>query len=532
MKKKDKNDAPMSGDYLGSEKVGKLFAKFTVPCIASLIISCLYNIVDQIFLGHMGVGYGTVANAATGIVFPVTVVGWAFALLFGDGAAAYLSVALGKKRPEKIHKSVGGAMLGAFLAGCAVILIAYLWGDKLLMLLGADTTDAIGSDGNALTGVNTLAYSHDYSIIVYAMMPLALVQVCLASIIRADGSPLYALIAMVAGAVFNIAGDPIAIYALDLGVKGAAWATIIGQFISFLLCAGYLFKSKNFRLKLKSFAPDFKVSGRVLQLGLSSFMTQIFIAIITIVNNILLAYFSFIEFGETGPQIALAAFVVIMKLFQIILNVAIGLAAGAQPLVGYNYGAQKYDRVKKLLLYIMAWTAGICLFFTILFEAAPIMFIKMFSNETSSTYITFATNCIRIYLSLITFTCLQKCCAIFLQSIGKAKFAVPLSFVRDILLIIFSVALPFGIGVYGVFWGAPIADAIAAIATVPFMIIVWKQMGKMSAEAKLSANEPEPPEPQHNDAQEASDDAQEASDDAQTDLPDTADTVSDSTETA
>ncbi|MCM1194708.1 MAG: MATE family efflux transporter [Firmicutes bacterium] len=261
MKKETDNGAIIGEDYLGSEKIGKLFAKFTVPCIASLIISCLYNIVDQIFLGHMGVGYGTVANAATGIVFPVTVVGWAFALLFGDGAAAYLSVSLGKKQPEKIHKSVGGAMLGAFLAGCAVILVAYLWGDKLLMLLGADTTDAQGSDGNVLTGVNTLAYAHDYSVIVFAMMPLALVQVCLASIIRADGSPMFALIAMVSGAVFNIAGDPIAIYALGLGVKGAAWATIIGQFISFALCVGYLFRSKNFKLKLKSFVPDFKVMG-------------------------------------------------------------------------------------------------------------------------------------------------------------------------------------------------------------------------------------------------------------------------------
>ncbi|MCM1194709.1 MAG: MATE family efflux transporter [Firmicutes bacterium] len=229
----------------------------------------------------------------------------------------------------------------------------------------------------------------------------------------------------------------------------------------------------------------------MLQLGLSSFMTQIFIAIITVVNNVLLAYFSFIEFGETGPQIALAAFVVIMKLFQIILNVAIGFAAGAQPLVGYNYGAQKYARVKKLLLLIMCWTGGICLFFTVLFEAAPILFIKMFSNETSSTYITFATNCIRIYLSLITFTCLQKCCAIFLQSMGKAKFAVPLSFVRDILLIIFSVALPFGIGVYGVFWGAPVADMLAAIATAPFMIVVWKELNKPSDEIGGGYNEPQ-----------------------------------------
>lgn len=217
-----------SSAYLGTEKTGKLLLKFAVPCIFSLIISCLYNIVDQIFVGN-GVGY--LGNAATGVIFPVTVIGWGVSLFFGDGAAAALSVSLGKNETENIHRSVGSSILCSFLGGVLIILISYCWGDGLLRLIGA--TDA------------NLALAHDYGFIIYAMMPLALVQNTLASIIRADGSPKYAMAAMLVGAVLNIIGDPVAIFVLDLGIKGAAYATILGQFVSFLICAAYLTRSKK-----------------------------------------------------------------------------------------------------------------------------------------------------------------------------------------------------------------------------------------------------------------------------------------------
>ena len=345
-------------DYLGKEKIGKLLVKFAIPCILSLIISCLYNIVDQIFVGNSKVGY--LGNAATGVIFPITVIGWGLSLFFGDGAAAWLSVSLGEGKSEKIHRGVGNAMLATFISGCIVILVAYLWGDGLLMLLG-------GTEAN-------IGLAHDYGIIIFAMMPLALVQNFLAAVIRADGSPSYAMIAMIVGAVLNIIGDPIAIYALDLGIQGAAWATIIGQFASFVICICYLFRSKTFKIKLSSFVPDFKIVGRIMALGMSSFLTQLCIVATTIVNNVL-----FVNYGlmsKFGADIPLAAFVVIMKLFQIVLNIAIGIAAGAQPIVGYNYGAKQYGRVKKLLKLILLWTAGVCLFFTVFFEAIPRIFYR------------------------------------------------------------------------------------------------------------------------------------------------------------
>ena len=443
-------------NYLGTEKVGVLLRKFAIPCIFSLIISCLYNIVDQIFVGN-GVGY--LGNAATGVVFPITVIGWGVSLFFGDGAAADLSVSFGKNETEDIHSTVGNSILCSFLCGVLIVAVSYLWGDNLLRLIGA--TDA------------NLSLAHDYGFIIYAMMPLALVQNSLASIIRADGSPRYAMCAMLVGAVINIIGDPVAIFVLNLGIKGAAYATILGQFVSFLICAFYLTKSKTFKISLKSFSLNMSILKRVMALGTSSFLTQLSIVVITVINNILL-----VKYGAAsvyGADIPLAAFVVIMKLFQIVLNIAIGIAAGAQPIVGYNYGARNYSRVQELLKLIIKWTVIVCVICTILFEAFPLIFIQMFGAD-GELYTRFAVLCLRIYLSLIIFTCVQKVCAIFLQSIGHAKAAAPLSVLRDVLLIIFSLMIPVFAGVTGIFWAAPAADVIAIAITGIVMVRLWKSL--------------------------------------------------------
>lgn len=443
-------------NYLGTEKVGTLLRQFAIPCIFSLIISCLYNIVDQIFVGN-GIGY--LGNAATGVIFPITVIGWGISLLFGDGAAAHLSVSSGKNETQDIHSGVGNSMLCSFLCGVVLVAISYLLGDNLLLLIGA--TEA------------NLSLAHDYGFIIYFMMPIALAQNTLASIIRADGSPRYAMCAMLVGAIINIIGDPLAIFVLNLGIKGAAYATILGQFVSFIICVLYLHKSKTFKISFKSFLPNTLILKRIITLGASSFLTQLSIVIITIINNILL-----VKYGAAsvyGADIPLAAFVVIMKLFQIVLNVAIGIAAGAQPIVGYNYGAGNYSRVQQLLKLIIKWTVIVCVICTILFETFPLLFIKMFGAD-GELYTQFAVLCLRIYLSLIIFTCVQKVCAIFLQSIGHAKTAAPLSILRDMLLIIFSLILPIFDGVTGIFWAAPIADIIAIAITCVVMVQLWKSL--------------------------------------------------------
>lgn len=440
-------------NYLGKEDLSKLLAKFAVPCILSLIISCLYNIVDQIFVGNM---IGTAGNAATGIIFPITVIGWGASLFFGDGAAAYLSMALGKGETKRINTCVGNAVLMSFISGVIIIAAAYTGGDGLLVLLGAKDAE-------------TLRLASAYGRIIYAMMPFALVQNCLASVIRADGSPKVAMGAMFAGAIINIIGDPL--FISFIGIEGAAAATILGQFVSFLICALYLLRSENFKVNIRSFIPQKKLLCKIMALGASSFLTQLSIVVITVVNNILL-----VEYGEISPYgvvIPLSAFVVIMKLFQIILNVAIGIAAGAQPIVGYNFGAKQYSRVRRLLKLIYKYTAIVCMIATVLIEAFPAYFISMFGSD-GELYMEFATGCLRIYLSLILFTCLQKVSAIFLQSIGKAHLAAPLSLLRDVLLIVSSLIVPVKFGVTGIFWATPVADVIAFLVTSFVMLHVWR----------------------------------------------------------
>jgi hypothetical protein len=458
--------------YLGKERLSKLLGRFAIPCILSLIISCLYNIVDQIFVGNM---IGTAGNAATGIIFPITVIGWGASLFFGDGAAAYLSMALGKKETQKIHTGVANAVLMAFLSGVIIIAIAYAGGENLLRLLGAKDAE-------------TLSLASDYGVIIYAMMPLALAQNCLASIIRADGSPKLAMGAMFTGAIINIIGDPI--FISFMGISGAAVATILGQFVSFLICASYLFRAKSFKISAKSSTPDGRLLRQIMALGTSSFLTQLSIVVITIINNILL-----VEYGALSPYgqvIPLSAFVVIMKLFQIILNIAIGIAAGAQPIVGYNYGAKLYLRVRELLKLILEYTALVCIVATLLIELFPKAFIMMFGSD-GELYLEFATGCLRIYLSLILFTCLQKVCAIFLQSIGKAHLAAPLSMLRDVFLIIASLIAPLKFGVTGIFWAAPIADVLAFVPTAFIMTRVWKSLKQEDVQLEHVAEQIIPP---------------------------------------
>lgn len=316
--------------------------------------------------------------------------GWGVSLLFGDGAAAYLSVCAGKNDKEAIPGAVANSIVSALLGGLLIALLGYCLGDQLLYGLGA-TKD-------------TISFARDYGFIIYAMMPLALAQNAMASIIRADGSPKYAMTAMLAGALVNIIGDPLTIFAWGMGICGAAYATVFGQFVSFVLCAWYFRKSRLFMLDRQSFRLDLPALERVVQLGASSFLTQLSIVVVTVVNNVLL-----VRYGAIS-DIPLAAFVVIMKLFQIVINIAIGIASGAQPIAGYNYGSGAYERVRILFLTMLRWTILAGLAATAVFELVPGFLISLFGAD-AELYVEFASACLRIYLSLIVLTCVQKVCA-------------------------------------------------------------------------------------------------------------------------
>ncbi len=455
-------------DFLGKEKIGKLILKFSVPCILSLLISALYNIVDQIFIGNSDVG--SIGNTATTIVFPLTTIALAFGLMLGDGAAAYMSLCLGKGDKEKLTKTVGSAILLSFIFSMLFYAICLPLLDNILTAFGAATEEA-------------LAKAHEYGFIIVIGFPFYIMMNTINSIIRADNSPKIAMVSMVSGAVVNVVLDALMILVWKMGLTGAALATIIGQVVSFVISVVYLFFSKTFKLNLRSFIPDFKVILETLKLGFSSFLTQISIVITSIVSmNMLAVYGAQSKYGVNDPQAIVG---VVMKVFAIVVNIVVGIAAGAQPVIGYNYGAGKYDRVKKGFKIVLISTAIVGAIATIIFQSIPRQVVGMFGANTSEPelYFEFGEKTVRIYLMLILLTCVQKVTSIFLQSISSPVKSTLLSLIRDVIALVpLTICLPIGMGIDGVLWAAPIADGIAIIFTALFIVLEFKKMHKLETQ--------------------------------------------------
>ena len=456
-----------SENYLGEEKLGKLIFKFSVPCILSLLISALYNIVDQIFIGNSSVG--ALGNTATSIVFPLTTIALAFGLMLGDGAAAYMSLCLGKGEKDKIRKTVGTTILFSFIVSMLFYAICFPLLNQILSLFGAKTSES-------------LEKAYEYGFIIVIGFPFYIMMSTMNSIIRADGAPKVAMISMVVGAVSNIILDAVMILALDMGLTGAALATIIGQILSFIISTIYFFRSKTLKLTIKDFIPDWSCFFETLKLGFSSFLTQISIVIISVISmNTLAKYGKDSKYGINDPQAIVG---VVMKVFTIVINIAVGIAAGAQPVIGYNYGAKLYKRVKKGYYIIVVSIAVVGLIATILFQSIPKQIVSMFGANTSNPdlYYEFGVKTVRIYLMLIAITCLQKGSAIFLQSISAPLKATMLSLTRDVICFVpFTICLPMALGIDGVLWAAPISDGISIILTVIFILLEFKKMDKLEA---------------------------------------------------
>ena len=451
-----------SSKFLETEKMSKLIVKFSIPCILSLLVSALYNIVDQIFIGNSSVG--TLGNTATTIVFPLTVIALAFGLVLGDGAAAYMSILLGKGEKEKLPKVVGTSIVVSLFCSLLFYAVCFPLLDNILDFFGAKTNES-------------LSLAHEYGFIIVIGFPFYILTSTLNSIIRADNSPQVAMLSLLAGAIFNIIFDALMILVWNMGLHGAALATILGQVVSFIISSLYLFKTKTFKLSLKSFIPDFKELVSVLKLGLSSFLTQISIVIISVVSmNTLARYGMNSKYGVNDPQAIVG---VVMKVFTIVINIVVGIAAGAQPVIGYNYGAAKYDRVKQGYFIVLISSIVVALIATILFQTIPTQIVGMFGAKTTNpeTYFEFGEKTVRIYLMLIVFTCIQKVSSIFLQSISSPVKATVLSLVRDVIVFVPStIFLPIGLGIEGVLWAAPISDSIAIVFT---FILVFLELRKL-----------------------------------------------------
>ena len=452
---------------LGQEKVGKLLLKFSIPCVMGLLISALYNIVDQIFIGNSELGY--YGNAATGVSFPVICIANAFAWCIGDGAASYLSICAGRKDTENAHKCVGTGITVSLIISVVMLLLSQIFARPLMSVFGA-------SD-------NTLDMAVEYFRIVAAFFPFYLLMSVMNSMIRADGSPTYAMIAMLMGAVVNIVLDPVFIFLLKWGIAGAAWATAIGQGASFLVCVLYFRKPRTFRLSLRSFLPDKKVLRSVVSLGAATFVAQISIVVMTLVCNLTLAHYGALSIY--GKDIAISVFSIQTKVYTVVCNIVTGIVLGGQPIFGYNYGAGRMDRVRQL--YRLVLSSALIVGFTavLLFELWPQGVIGLFGSG-DALYQEFAIKTFRIYLSLTMVTCLVKMTAIFFQSIDKPFHATVASLVRDIACFTpLAVILPSvlekrqpGTGIDGILYAAPISDLVALVVILILTISFFRKLRK------------------------------------------------------
>ncbi|MDE7400660.1 MAG: MATE family efflux transporter [Clostridia bacterium] len=453
-------------DFLGNEKLGKLMLKFCIPCILSLLVSALYNIVDQIFVGNSELS--VLGNAATGVVFPIFIIAQAFAWWIGDGCAAYLNICQGRGEGEKSHKAVGTGLVLTVAASVILIAVFFPLKRQLLSTFGA-SSESIG-------------YAIQYFNIILPFFPVYMAMNMMNAVVRADGAPGWSMASMLSGAVVNIALDPAFIYGCKWGMAGAAWATVIGQCVSFVIAVIYFFRTKTFKLKLKSFIPDFKAVFPAIKLGLSSFITQVTIVIISLVCNIMLAKYGAIDLNDPDTPIALIG--VESKVFTVVVNIVVGIVLGCQPIIGYNMGAKNYARIKRLYLYILSSTVAVGLVFTILFEACPSAVVGIFGKPdpeqvNPETYWQFGKKLFRIFLMFVTFTCTIKMSSIFFQALGKPVLAIIASLARDIVCFVPLVCtLPLAMGIDGCLWAAPIADAVAMIVTIALTVVCFKDLDK------------------------------------------------------
>lgn len=461
--KKDKQ--PLS---LGEGSINRLMLKFSIPCIMSLLISSLYNIVDQMFIGNSELS--TLGNAATGVVFPIFIIAQAFAWCFGDGCAAYLNIVQGRNDTSTAHKALGGSITMSFLSGLLMIAVIYPIKVPLLTLFGATE--------------NTLAYAIEYLDIVLIMIPFFILCNMMNSIIRADGSPTWAMITMLLGAITNIILDPIFIFGFKMGMAGAAIATVIGQGVTFITTVAYFFNSKTFKLTRHSFSPALSSVGTIVGLGVSTFITQLAIVIVAIVSNVQFSKYG--AMSEYGADVPIAIIGIQSKVFTVVLNIVVGVALGCQPIISYNMGAGKYDRVRELYKKIMMITISVGLLFTAIFEIFPDEVIGLFGVPSNipnpEAYWKFGVLTLRIFLSLISMTCLIKMNSIFFQAVGKPLYALIASTIQDVicftpLMFILPLISP---NVELLLWAAPIADIIAGTVTACLSIAFLRSLKKKS----------------------------------------------------
>lgn len=443
---------------LGTEKISKLIWKFSIPAIISGLVSAAYNIVDQIFIGR---GVGDLGLAATNVAFPLVTLSTALALLFGVGGASNFNLSMGRNEPEEASKIAGNALSWMILSGTLVGLIAIVFLRPLLFAFGA--TEPI------------MPYAEPYTLITNIGIPFLIFSTGASNLVRADGSPTYSMLIMLSGAVFNLIFDPIFLFVFHMGIKGIALATLLGQILSSIIAVYYLLKRfrtvpiKRGHLRIQ---PD--ITRLICSLGAAACFNQLAMTVVQIVKSNTLRYYG--ALSAYGSEIPLAAVGAVSKVLVLFMAVILGIAQGCQPIISFNYGAKKYDRVsetyKRAVLYatIVSVIAFLCL------QMFPRQILSIFGSDSEAFY-EFAVKYMRIFMLMTFINGIQPITSNFFTSIGKANLGFWMSLTRQILLLVpLLLILPVFWGIDGVMWSGPISDGVAAVLAIIFVV---REMRKM-----------------------------------------------------
>ena len=457
-----------SNQFLGTERIGKLMKQYAIPCIISLLVGALYNIVDQIFIANASY-LGSYGNAANTVVFPLTVLALGIAVMIGDGCCAFVSISLGGNKKEDAHRSVGNSIILCIVSSLILTAIYLLFSEPILTLFGGKVNP------------ETYSLSKEYFFWIAMGIPFYMFGQAMNPVIRSDGSPKFAMVATLAGAITNIIFDPIFIFGLKWGMMGAAIATVTGQILTAALSIWYLFHMKAVNLEKSSFKLNGKLIPKFLALGLTSFLAQVSLVIsMAAVQNTCMKYGALDPiFGQQEyAQIPLAVLGIVMKFFQIAISIAIGMAAGCIPIVGYNIGAKRKDRAKTLFTYLLiaeAVVGGIAL---IIVECFPLQIANLFGAANESAYYTdFAIKCFRTYLCMMILATVNKGTFIYLQALGKAFASTVVSMTREIIFGVFlPIIMPIFMGLDGLLWSFPVADVLTFIIAIFFIRQTYKEL--------------------------------------------------------
>ena len=463
-----------TNQFLETERLGRLMRKYALPCVISLLVAALYNIVDQLFIANASY-LGSYGNAANTVVYPLTVVAMAIAVLIGDGCCAYVSLCQGRRENKSARRSVGSAVFLSVAAGVVLMAVYLLFNRSILTMFGGTVNE------------ETYRQSQEYFFWITLGISVYVFGQAMNPVIRADGSPRYAMVATLAGAAVNIVLAPVFIFVFHWGLMGAAVATVLGQMLTAALSVLYLVRMKTMTLTARSLVPDWGCTKRMIPLGVCSFLSQIsLVAAMAAINNMLRQYGAQdAVFGqEAYAQIPMAVVGIVMKFFQIVISIVVGMAAGCIPVVGFNMGAGRKDRALALFRMLLISEACVGVAALLIVELFPHQLISLFGAANESEYYTlFAVKAFRVYLCMLPMACVNKATFIYLQALGRALASTLLSMVREIVFGVgFALLLPVFFGLDGVLYSMPVSDVLTFLIAAALIVQTVRLLKMPTAE--------------------------------------------------